>query len=123
MRLTDPLLNPLVPVAYFGGKPKLPPPVKIPKPKPIIIPPPPPMPKFEMPKPLTAAQIKAMVPAPIPPTPVPPPQTTSPLEATEAADEQRRKQSRRQGVAASIIAGETGTDYQSSATPTGSLLG
>ena len=123
MRLTDPLENRLIPVNFFGGKPKMPPPVKIPKPKPIEIPPPPPMPKFELPPPLTAEQIKAMTPAPIPPTPIPPPPTTSPLEAQEASDEQRRKQARRQGMAASIIAGETGQDYQSSATPTGSLLG
>jgi hypothetical protein len=40
-----------------------------------------------------------------------------------AEEEERKKQARRGGNAASIVAGETGIDYVSSATDTGSLLG
>jgi len=76
-----------------------------------------------MPKPLTAAEMQAMLPPVVPPTPIPPPPTTSPIEATEVAEEEKRKQSRRQGMSASIIAGESGVPYSSSATGTGSLLG
>lgn len=123
MKLTDPLENTFLPAAYFGGKPKSPPPVKIPKPQPIVLPPPPPMPKYDFPKPLTAEEYKAMLPPTVPPTPIPPAPTTSPIEATEVAEEEKRKQSRRQGMAASIIAGESSTPYTSSATGTGSLLG
>jgi outer membrane biosynthesis protein TonB len=120
MRLTDPFLNVLIPRAYFGGgAPK----VDIPKPQKIRFPEPPPPPQIQMPKPMTAEELAAALPKPVPPTPVPPPPTTSPLEAQEAADEERRKQGRRRGYASSIIAGETPTDYTSSATGTGSLLG
>ena len=125
MKINDPILNPLIKAYCFGGgggggAPK---PPKIPKPEPIVIPPPPPMPTFEMPKVSTAAEIAAAMPKPVPATPIPPPPTTSPLEAQTVADEERRKQGRRQGYAASIIAGEQQRDYQSSATPSGSLLG
>jgi hypothetical protein len=124
MRLTDPFLNALIPRAYFGGgkAPKVEK-VKIPKAKPIEFPTPPPPPQIEMPKQMTAAELAAALPKPVPATPIPPPQTASPTEAIEAADEERRKQSRRQGYNASIIAGESPTDYTSSATGTGSLLG
>lgn len=125
MRLTDPLLNPFLytSVAFFGGKPKAPKPVKIPKQKPMEMPAMPPMPKIEMPKPISAEEMAASMPKPVPPTPVPPPPTTSPLEAQEASDEQMRKQQARRGMSASIIAGEQDRDYVSSATGTGSLLG
>ena len=59
----------------------------------------------------------------IEPIPIPPPASTSATEAQEKADEERRKQSSRQGMSASIIAGEQTKDYASSATGTGSLLG
>jgi hypothetical protein len=124
MRLADPFCNALIPRNYFGGgAPKAPKPQKIPKPAPIEMPAPPPMPKFEQPKVSTAAEIAAAMPKPVPAEPIPPPPTTSPLEAQQVADEERRKQSRRQGMAASIIAGEQNRDYVSSATDTGSLLG
>jgi outer membrane biosynthesis protein TonB len=125
MRLDDPLLNDLLyqSMAFFGGKPKAPKPVKIPKQQPVEMPAMPPMPKIEMPKPISAEEMAAAMPKPVPPTPVPPPPTTSPLEATEAADEQVRKQQARRGMTASIIAGEQNRDYVSSATGTGSLLG
>jgi hypothetical protein len=127
MRIADPFLNDLIPRAYFGGgAPKAPKPPKIPKPKPMVMPAPPPMPKFEMPKmpkTSTAAEIAAAMPKPIPPTPIPPPATTSPLEAQEVAAEELRKQGRRRGYAASIIAGEQPQEYASTATPPGSLLG
>ena len=126
MRLADLFSNPLIPRAYFGGG-KAPPQPKIPKPEPIEMPAMPPMPKFEMPKVATAAEIAAAMPpppAPVPPPPpIPPPPTTSALEAVEAGAEQVRQQKRRRGMAASIIAGESPQEYQSSATPTGSLLG
>lgn len=121
--LHDPLSNPLIPREYFGGGAPEVEPVKVPKVEPIEIPPPPPMPAIEMPKALTAEEIDAMTPDPIPATPIPPPPTTSPLEAQEVADEERRKQSRRQGYASSILAGEQAQDYVSSATGTQSLLG
>ena len=76
-----------------------------------------------MPKMSTAAEIAAAMPKPVAADPIPPPPTTSPLEAQEAADEEIRKQSQRQGYASSIIAGEQKRDYVSSATGTGSLLG
>jgi hypothetical protein len=124
MRLTDPFLNVLIPRAYFGGgKPPAVKPVKIPKAEPISFPTPPPPPKIEMPKQMTAAELAAALPKPVPATPVPPPPTTSPTEAIEMADEEKRKQGRRRGYASSIIAGESPTDYTSSATGTGSLLG
>jgi hypothetical protein len=81
------------------------------------------MPEIVMPEPLSAEEIQAMLPPVVPPTPVPPPPTTSPLEAQDIADEERRKQASRQGYSASIIAGEQQRDYVSSATGTGSLLG
>jgi hypothetical protein len=120
MRLTDPFLNVLIPRAYFGGGP---PKVDIPKPQKIEFPTPPPPPKIDIPKPLSAEEMAALMPKPVPATPIPPPPTTSPLEAQQAADEERRKQARRRGYASSIIAGESPTDYTSSATGTGSLLG
>jgi len=125
MQINDPLLNPFLwnAVAFFGGAPKAPKPVKIPKQKPISFPAPPPMPKIEMPKPISAAEMAAMMPKPVPPTPIPPPPTTSALEAQDQADEQLRKQAARRGMASSIIAGEQERDYVSSATGTGSLLG
>jgi hypothetical protein len=123
MRLTDPLLNALIPRAYFGGGAPSPPKVKIPKPQPIVMPPMPEMPKFEMPKQLSAEEIAASMPKPVPATPVPPPPTTSALEVQQAADAERTKQRARAGYSSSIIAGESGTDYVSSATGTGSLLG
>ena len=124
MRIADPFSNDLIPRCYFGGgAPKAPKPVKIPKPEPFVMPPPPPMPKFEMPKTSSAAEIAAAMPKPIPPTPIPPPATTSPLEAQEVAAEELRKQGRRRGYAASIVAGEQPQEYASTATPPGSLLG
>jgi outer membrane biosynthesis protein TonB len=123
MRLHDPLFNPLIPRAYFGGGAPKVEPVKVPKVQPIQIPEPPPQPKIEMPAPLTAEQIKAMMPEPVKAEPIPPPPTTSPLEAQQVADEQVRRQNRRQGYAASIIAGEQQAPYTNVATGTGSLLG
>ena len=124
MRLTDPLINGLIPCAYFGGKAPSPPkPQKIRPPEPIHYPTPPPAPQFEMPKVSTAAEIAAAMPKPIPPTPIPPPPTTSSDEALMAEEEQKRRQGRRSGQAASIIAGESGGQYVSSATGSGSLLG
>jgi outer membrane biosynthesis protein TonB len=121
MRNTDPLENELLRsvVNFFGGgAPKAPKPQKLPKPAPIIIPPAPPPPKFEMPK-----TEMPPLPAPVaPPPPAPPPPTTSSLEAQDAATEQMRQQQRRKGMAASLIAGETG-GYASSATGRDSLLG
>jgi hypothetical protein len=122
MRNTDPLENELLRnvVCFFGGgKPSMPKPQKLPKPAPIILPPAPPPPKFEMPKALTAADLPQPVP---PPPPPPPPPTTSAFEAQQAAAEQQRQQKRRQGMAQSLIAGETG-GYVSSATGQESLLG
>lgn len=118
MKISDPLLNALIPRFYFGGGAP-----SVPKVKPIKMPPPPPMPTFVMPKQQTAAEIAAAMPQPVKADPIPPPPTTSPLEAQEAADEQLRKQSTRRGYASSIIAGEQSRDYVSSATGTGSLLG
>jgi outer membrane biosynthesis protein TonB len=124
VRISDPLFNSLIPRNYFGGgKPPTPKPVKIPKPQPVQLPPMPAMPKFEIPKPMTAAEMKALMPEPVKAEPVPPPPTTSPLEAEQVADEEKRRQQRRTGYASSIIAGENPTDYASSATGTGSLLG
>jgi hypothetical protein len=124
MKINDPIFNPLIEAHCFGGgAPKAPKAPKIPKPQPIIMPPPPPMPKFEMPKTSTAAEIAAAMPKPIPATPIPPPATTSALEAQEVADEAMRKQARRRGYAASIVAGEQPQEYASTATPPGSLLG
>jgi hypothetical protein len=123
MRLTDPLANGLIPACYFGGAPKPPKPQKIKPPKPISFPAPPPPPKFEMPKQSTAAEIAAAMPKPIPPVPIPPPPSTASDEALMAEEEQKKRQARRQGQAASIIAGEQGQEYVSSATGSGSLLG
>lgn len=124
MKLTDPLLNPLIPVYYFGGgKAATPKPVKVPKVEPIQMPAAPAPVKIEMPKVATAAEIAAAMPAVVPADPIPPAPTTSALEAQDAATEQLRKQSARKGMSSSIIAGEQERDYVSSATGTGSLLG
>ena len=124
MKISDPLLNPLVPVNFFGGgAPKAPKPVKVPKVEPIEMPAAPAMPKIEMPKVATAAEIAAAMPKVEPAVPIPPPPTTSALEAQDQADEEIRKQANRRGMTSSIIAGEQERDYVSSATGTGSLLG
>lgn len=124
MRLADPFSNDLIPSNFFGGGGgSAPKPVKVPKAQPIVMPPPPPMPSFEMPKTSSAAEIAAAMPKPVPATPIPPPATTSPLEAQEVAAEELRKQGRRRGYAASIVAGEQPQEYASTATPPGSLLG
>lgn len=124
MKISDPFSNLLIPRNYFGGgkAPKAEK-VKVPKVEPIQMPAMPAMPKIEMPKVATAAEIAAAMPAAVPATPVPPIPTTSALEAQEASAEELRKQSSRRGYSSSIIAGESGTDYASSATGTGSLLG
>jgi len=125
MRISDPLLNRLLPCNFFGGGGETPKveKVEVPEVEPIELPPPPEQPKFEMPHVATAEEIAAAMPPVVPPDPIPPPPTTSPLEAQEAATEELRKQSNRKGYASSIIAGEQERDYVSSATGTGSLLG
>jgi hypothetical protein len=123
MRISDVLANELFPREYFGGAPKAPKPVKVPKVEPMQMPEPPKMPTIEMPKVATAAEIAAAMPKVEPAVPVPPPATTSALESQQAADNQVQTQAKRRGMASSIIAGESGRDYSNSATGTGSLLG
>ncbi|MEO6846584.1 MAG: hypothetical protein ABI254_04950 [Chthoniobacterales bacterium] len=88
---------------FGGGAPSAPKPQAIPQPPPISIPP-----------------------TPAPPPPPPPLPSESKLEVQDAATQQRRDQQKRQGQAASLIAGETGgytNKSTNSATGSGSLLG
>ena len=112
MRTCDPFRNPILALTCYhfgggGGAPKAP---KVPKQQPINIPEPTPI---SIPEP----------PAPAPPPPPPPPAATeSKLEVQEKMDQQRKDAKRRKGMAASLIAGETG-GANNSATGSGSLLG
>ena len=89
MRLHDPFQNSKLNVLtnYHGGG------GGAPKPKPLNIPAPPPI---------------VLPPLPKPAPPPPPPPTASKIELQEAADEQRRAAANRQGMSASLLAGETG---------------
>ena len=107
---------------FGGGKTPKAEKVKIPKAEPIVIPQAPQQ-TFEMPKVATAAEIAAAMPTAVEADPIPPPPSTSPIEATEAADEELRKQSKRRGMTSSVIAGEQTRDYTNTATGTGSILG
>lgn len=88
------------------------------------------MPKAPKQEPIQApeppqAMPQVVIPDPVPVTPPPPPPPTateSNIEAQNKASQQAKDAKRRKGVAASLIAGETG-GYRSSATGTGSLLG
>ena len=103
MRQNDPIVNPLLAsvTCFFGGG-------GVPK-----------APKAqEMP---AAPQVQ--IPSPVAPAPPPPPQPTeSKMEVQDKMAQQRIEAKKRQGMAASLIAGDTG-GYKSSATGTGSLLG
>lgn len=117
MRITDPLENTILDsvTAWFGGgSPKMP---KQPKQDPIQAP-------TYTPEPITPPPA-IVIPEAVAPTPTPPPPPTateSNLEAQNRASQEKADAKRRKGIAASLIAGETG-GYKSSATGTGSLLG
>ena len=108
MQNSDPLENPLLAnvVVWFGGSPS------IPK-----------QPKQEMPP---VQQVT--IPEPVAPLPPPPPQPTeSKMEVQDKMSQQRIDAKKRRGMAASLIAGETGgfksSSPASSATGSTSLLG
>lgn len=113
----DPILNRFqaTVVVWFGGAPKMP---KAPKQQDA------PLPPVYTPEPLPAPPA-IVIPEAVAPTPIPPPPPTateSNLEAQNKSSQAKADAKRRKGVAASLIAGETG-GYKSSATGTGSLLG
>jgi hypothetical protein len=106
---SDPLLSPLLDsvTCYFGGSK-----VSVPK-----------EPKRQPDPVMPAAPQQVAIPEPVAPAPPPPPAPTeSKMEVQDKMAQQRMEAKKRKGMAASLIAGETG-GYSSSATGTGSLLG
>ena len=107
MFLDDPLSNPILgsAVAWFGGSPSVPKAAPAAQPLPEV-----------------------KIPDPVPPAPPPPPMPTeSKMEVQDKMAQQRIDAKKRQGMAASLIAGETGgarsSTPASSATGSSSLLG